>query len=428
MQLSTTFASLSITEELLAKLQAKDITAPSPVQAEAIPAALEGRDILAQSQTGTGKTLAYLLPVLMKIDASHRGTQAVVIAPTQELAMQIVREAEYYGEGSGIHVAALIGGAALNRQVERLRDKPQLVVGTPGRIRELIEMRKLKMHEVRMIVVDEVDHLLQKGGARDTDMAIRSALRDRQLLFFSATLPQEVRELAARFMQAPAEIGIEPDKRMADTIQHLYVAVERDKIDMVRRLIRLWNPKRAIAFVNDTNRIGEWEAKLAYAGLSVASLYGDAPKQERAAVLRRFRDGQVQVLLATDVAARGLDIPDLPLVISIEPALDAEHYIHRAGRTGRMGRQGTSVNLITPQERFIMRKFERELGITIAERVFYEGRLHDPNANRGGGKPNRKPRGARDAAGSARKAQPKSERHRDQKDKGAPKWLKDKRT
>ncbi|MBG9794605.1 DEAD/DEAH box helicase [Paenibacillus dendritiformis] len=427
MQLSNTFASLSITEELLAKLQAKDITAPSPVQAEAIPAALEGRDILAQSQTGTGKTLAYLLPVLMKIDASHRGTQAVIIAPTQELAMQIVREAEYYGEGSGIHVAALIGGAALNRQVERLRDKPQLVIGTPGRIRELIEMRKLKMHEVRTIVVDEVDHLLQKGGARDTDMAIRSALRDRQLLFFSATLPQEVRELAGRFMQSPAEIGIEPDKRMAETIQHLYVAVDRDKIDMVRRLIRLWNPKRAIAFVNDSNRIGEWEAKLAYVGLSVASLYGDAPKQERTAVLRRFREGQVQVLLATDVAARGLDIPDLPLVISIEPALDAEHYIHRAGRTGRMGRQGMSVNLITPQERFIMRKFERELGITIAERVFYEGRLHDPNANRGG-KPNGKPRGAREAAGTARKAQPKSERHRDRKDKGAPKWLKDKRT
>lgn len=282
MQLSTTFASLSITEELLVKLQAKDITAPSPVQAEAIPAALEGRDILAQSQTGTGKTLAYLLPVLMKIDASHRGTQAVVIAPTQEPGDADRARGGVLRRGKRHSCRRAHWWSALNRQVERLRDKPQLVVGTPGRIRELIEMRKLKMHEVRMIVVDEVDHLLQKGGARDTDMAIRSALRDRQLLFFSATLPQEVRELAARFMQTPAEIGIEPDKRMADTIQHLYVAVERDKIDMVRRLIRLWNPKRAIAFVNDTNRIGEWEAKLAYAGLSVASCTG----------MRRSRSGQ----------------------------------------------------------------------------------------------------------------------------------------
>ncbi|MBN3525551.1 DEAD/DEAH box helicase [Paenibacillus apiarius] len=422
--LSTTFASLQIKEELLGRLQAKEIVTPTPIQAEAIPAALAGRDVLAGSQTGTGKTLAYLLPLLMNIDKDQRTTQAVVVAPTQELAMQIAREAEYYCEGSGIQTAALIGGAALKRQVEKLKERPQLVIGTPGRIRELIEMRKLKMHEVRTIVVDEVDHVLQKGGARDTESIMQSALRDRQLLFFSATLPTEVKTLAERWMREPQHIGIEPEKRIADTIQHLvFVSEERDKIDTLRRLVRHWNPKQAIVFVNDMHQIGEWEAKLAYVGLSVASLYGDAPKQERVNVIRRFREGQFQLLVATDIAARGLDIPELPYVFSVQPALDAEHYVHRAGRTGRMGRRGTSVNIITSRERFIMRKFERELGIVIQERAYYDGRIYDPNDKRVAKPTRSRPRV------SANDSEPRSkgERHHDRKNKGAPKWLKEKR-
>ncbi|MCE5170135.1 DEAD/DEAH box helicase [Paenibacillus profundus] len=422
--LSTTFASLQINEELLGRLQAKEIVTPTPIQVEAIPAALAGRDVLAGSQTGTGKTLAYLLPLLMNIDKDQRTTQAVVVAPTQELAMQIVREAEYYCEGSGIQTTALIGGAALKRQVEKLKERPQLVVGTPGRIHELIEVRKLKMHEVRTIVVDEVDHVLQKGGARDTEAIMQSALRDRQLLFFSATLPTEVKTLAERWMREPQHIGIEPEKRIADTIQHLvFVSEERDKIDTLRRLVRHWNPKQAIIFVNDMSQIGEWEAKLAHVGLSVASLYGDAPKQERVNVIRRFREGQFQLLLATDIAARGLDIPELPYVFSVQPAFDAEHYVHRAGRTGRMGRRGTSVNIITSRERFIMRKFERELGIVIQERAYYDGRIYDPNDKRVAKPTRSRPR----VSANESDPRPKGERHHDRKNKGAPKWLKEKR-
>lgn len=425
--LSATFESFSIREELKLRLQAKHITEPSPVQAAAIPAALEGRDVLAQSQTGTGKTIAYLLPVLTRIQHDERTTQAVIVAPTQELAMQIVREAEYYSEGSSIQIAALIGGAALKRQVEKLKQHPQLVIGTPGRIRELIEMRKLKMHEVRTIVVDEVDHVLQKGGAGDTDYIMRSALRDRQLLFFSATLPQEVKVLAERWMQDPVNIGIEPEKRIADTIEHLvFVCEEREKIDTLRRLVRHWNPKQAIVFINNSSEIAEWEQKLSYTHLSVASLYGDAPKQERVNVLKRFREGQFQLLLATDVAARGLDIPDLPYVFSAQPALNAEHYVHRAGRTGRMGRQGVSVNLISPREKFIMNKFERELGIVIHERDYYDGRIFDPNdAAR---RPKTKSAAKQPFSKASEGARPQSRDKRSgkDKDKGAPKWLKEK--
>ncbi|OBY79819.1 DEAD/DEAH box helicase [Paenibacillus sp. KS1] len=426
--MSTTFDTFAIREELKLRLEARHITEPSPVQAAAIPAALEGRDVLAQSQTGTGKTIAYLLPVLTRIQQDVRSTQAVIIAPTQELAMQIVREAEYYSEGSSIQIASLIGGAALKRQVEKLKLYPQLVIGTPGRIHELIEMRKLKMHEVRTIVVDEVDHVLQKGGASDTDSIMRSALRDRQLLFFSATLPAEVKALAERWMQDPVNIGIEPEKRIADTIEHLvFVCEERDKIDMLRRLVRHWNPKQAIVFINDSSEIAEWEQKLGYANLSVASLYGDAPKQERVNVLRRFREGQFQLLLATDVAARGLDIPDLPYIFSAQPALNAEHYVHRAGRTGRMGRQGVSVNLISHREQFIMRKFERELGIVIHEREFYNGRIFEPNdASR---RPKTKPAANHPSSKSSAGYRPpsKDKRSGKDKDKGAPKWLKEKK-
>ncbi|MGZ9585297.1 DEAD/DEAH box helicase [Paenibacillus marinisediminis] len=390
---------------------------------EAIPAALNGSDVIAQSQTGTGKTFAYLLPVLSRMDWDQRTPQVVIVAPTQELAMQIVREAEALGSELGLVTAPLIGGAALNRQLDKLKQRPQLIVGTPGRIREIIEMKKLKMHEVRTIVIDEVDHVLQKSGARDTETILNRAQRSRQLLFFSATLPQEVKALAAKWMNEPVQIGIEPDKRVADTIEHLmFVVEEREKIDMLRRLVRLWEPKRAIVFVNDSQQIGEWEAKLKYAHMSVGSLYGDAPKQERVNVLRRFRDGEFQLLLATDVAARGLDIPELPYVFSLQPALDAEHYVHRAGRTGRMGRKGVSVNLITERERFIMRKFERALNITIAEKVYSGGKLikpEDKNTAKQRMRPQAAQTPARDKSG---------ERHRERKNKGAPKWLKSKQS
>lgn len=427
--MDTSFTSLSISEELLWRLQVKHITTPSPVQVAAIPAVLEGRDVMVQSQTGTGKTIAYLLPVLMRLRKEEHTTQAVIVAPTQELAMQIVREAEFYSENSGIQIAGLIGGASLKRQVEKLKLHPQLVIGTPGRIRELIEVRKLKMHEVRAIVVDEVDHVLQKGGAGDTELIMRSALRERQLLFFSATLSKDVKALAERWMREPVNIGIDPEKRIVDTIEHLmFLCEDRDKIDMLRRLVRHWNPTQAIIFLNETALIGEWEQKLSYANLSVASLYGDAPKQERANVLRRFREGEFQLLLATDVAARGLDVPDLSYVFSVQPALSAEHYVHRAGRTGRMGREGLSIHLISHRERFIMHKFERELGIVIHERGYYKGRILDPKDT--SPPPKFKPATKRILAQASSdyrsRVQDKRSSKKKGKDKGAPKWLKEK--
>lgn len=477
------FAAIGIQEDLTARLSEFGITAPSEVQAETIPLLLEGRDVLAVSQTGTGKTLAYLLPLLQGIDPAKRTLQKLVLAPTQELAMQILREAERYGAQRGIRALGLIGGAAIGRQIERLREHPQLVVGTPGRIHELIAVRKLKMHEVSTIVIDEADQLFKVGGAGEAEKIIASALRSRQLAMLSATVGPETRALAAKVMNDPAEVGIDPESRTARGLEHLYiVSEERDKVDSLRRVLRYYNPNRAIVFVNTAEAIAEVEAKLNYLGLTAGALYGDADKVTRSTVLGRFREGKFRVLVASDVAARGLDIENLTLVVSFDPAFDAEHYVHRAGRTGRMGKSGLSLSIVTPQQTFIMRKFARELGIGIGERVLYGGKILPPEEMRGGAGPRGQkprsggsavrtagirphaaaeagtpreasrggqgaPRGGREAAPAGRgqgapgvpgargrgtaapAGKPRNaQRERDRKNKGAPKWLKDKRS
>lgn len=374
-----TFAGLGVGELLTAKLADYGITEPSPVQMECIPPALEGRDILAQSQTGTGKTLAYLLPLLQSITPEEKTLQGLILAPTQELAMQILREAEKYGETLGIVSQALIGGAAIKRQLERLKQHPHIVVGTPGRIREILALRKLKLHTLRTVVVDEVDQMFQLGGTADVEHILRGTLRERQLMFLSATINSEIRELASREMNNPVEIGIDPEQRTSKSLEHLYfICDERDKIDMVRRIVRHYDPSRAIVFINNTDQIAEVEAKMNYVGLSAGALYGDADKSARSLTLRRFREGKHRVLVASDVAARGLDIEDLTLVVNLDPPIDSEHYVHRVGRTGRMGRQGLAISIISRQEEFIMRKFSRELGIQIEQKMLFGGQIVGP--------------------------------------------------
>ncbi|WP_410514153.1 DEAD/DEAH box helicase [Paenibacillus sp. BR2-3] len=471
------FTAIGIEEDLAAKLSDFGINTPSPVQEQTIPLLLEGRDVLAASQTGTGKTLAYLLPLLQGIQPEKRVVQKLVLAPTQELAMQILREAERYGAHRGIGMLGLIGGAAIKRQIDKLREHPQLVVGTPGRVRELIGLRKLKMHEVTTIVIDEADQMFQLSGAGEVTKIVSSALRTRQLVMLSATIGPETKALAAREMKNPAEVGIDPGVMTAQGLEHHYVVTEeRNKIDMLRRVIRHYNPDKAIVFVNATEDIAEVQAKLEHLGLSAAALYGDADKVTRSHVLARFRDGKFRVLVASDVAARGLDIENLSLVVSFDPAFDSEHYVHRAGRTGRMGRRGLSVTIVTEQQTFIMRKFARELNIELTEREMYAGKVLSSDearsANRSTGGPSRgasstpsrredssarsvKPQariagvapatgaGAKSAATSApgngnaqaggalpreqsRMMPSKAERERNRKNKGAPKWLKNK--
>lgn len=480
------FEQLGLKIELAAKLAEAGIAEPTGVQKEAIPALLSGKDGVIVSPTGTGKTLAYLLPLLNRIDGARREVQAIVLAPTQELAMQIMREAQKYGEPLGIHAVALIGGASLARQLERMKTKPALVVGTPGRVREVSQTKKLSLHAVSHVVVDETDRLFALGGKSDVEHLMRHCARDRQTVFVSATRSDAMRDAERKWQKEPwvsDETAIAGDNGLSPTLKHWYFLCDRrDKIDLIRKLVRHMKPSSALLFVNDTEKIGELLSKLRYEGFSVDALYGDTPGRERGEVMQRFRKGRTSLLIATDVAARGLDIPGLPLVVQLEPALDADHYVHRAGRTARMGKEGTSITLITAQERFIVDKLEKQLNIQVAPKMLFEGRIVAPeeagvrksreferklgegdrktqrDAKPHGGAaektPTVKPRagaeGAKPAprAGSAsagvkaktsaaqpqpvgkapvKPAKQKADRERDKKNKGAPKWLKEKR-
>ncbi|MDQ0061169.1 DEAD/DEAH box helicase [Paenibacillus harenae] len=472
---------LGINETLGAKLEENGIMQPTSIQAETIPLLLAGRDVSARSQTGTGKTIAYLLPLLQQVNTGSNAIQAIILSPTQELAMQIVRVAESYAAPLGVRVQQLIGGAALKRQVEKLKLHPQLVIGTPGRIHELLKLRKLKLHDVRFVVVDEADQVFHLGSTSEVETLLHATGKERQITFFSATYPEVMARFEGRWMRDPARIQITPEQRVSETIENYYMLSDkRDKTDTARRLVRLLKPSSALLFLNDTDNISNWESKLAYEGFTVEAIYGDADKQRRAATLARFREGRCQLLLATDVAARGLDIEGLPLVIQLDPAIDADHYVHRAGRTGRMGRPGTVVTIVTPQELFIMDKFRKQLGIALEERVMFKGKLltneqlreaTKPFASRegetnagakrgtpvgrnaavetkpvriaGAGEKTPKPQTAKPAVGRAvagsempaakaapkpiTKAKAKEERKRVGKNKGAPKWLKAKR-
>lgn len=412
------FEQLQIQENTIQLLRGMGITEPTPIQEQAIPIIIDGQDVVALSQTGTGKTLAYLLPILHKIESQIKGLQAMVIVPTRELGMQILHETEKLVDGSGVIVQSLIGGTAISRQLEKLRLHPQIVIGTPGRILELIKTRKLKMHLIKSITVDEVDQVFDLGSLKEVEDIIKSAPRDRQIVFLSATIPKAIQTMAQRLMKEPVNIQVQSTQRTSDTLEHLYIVCEeRDKIDTLRRVVRHYNPTSAIVFINQINSVAELVAKLKYAHLSVEALYGEADKQERAAVMNGFREGKFQLLLATDVAARGLDIKGLTHVINFDPPTDADHYLHRAGRTGRMGKSGTAISIITSKETFIMHKFETSLGIQIAPKSMVKGQIVDQQA---------KPSPRKEKVVSAPRPIKKN-RLADRKNKGAPKWLTEKK-
>ncbi|SFK73750.1 Superfamily II DNA and RNA helicase [Paenibacillus sp. 1_12] len=371
------FSSLQIDEVYINKLKEKDILVPSPIQAESIPVILSGKDVVAQSQTGSGKTLAYVLPLLQQVDKSSREVQGIVIVPTRELGFQILETLQLLADEAGIRVQGLIGGAALTRQIDKLKLRPQLIVGTPGRVMELLKLRKLSVHHVRTVVVDEVDQVFDLGSMREVEVIFKGTQRNRQMLFFSATMPEPIQAVISRWMNEPVYVQISPEQRTSETLQHLYfVCEDRDKIDTLRRIVRLYKMPAAIVFINEIDNVAEIVEKLKFAGLSIEALYGDAGKQERAKVMQAFRAGKFQLLLATDIAARGLDIPHVTHVINFELPIDADHYVHRVGRTGRMGKKGTAISILTHKQRFIIEKFAKKLGCKIEEQEMAYGKIY----------------------------------------------------
>ncbi|KKK36607.1 RNA helicase [Mesobacillus campisalis] len=351
---------------------------PTDVQTRAIPLILGGTDVIAESPTGTGKTLAYLLPVLNKIDPQKRNAQAVILASSQELVMQILSEVQKWGEGSGVTSTSIIGGANPKRQLEKLKKSPQVIVGTPGRVLELIKQKKLKMHEVKTVVLDEGDQLLVPEHRGTVENIIKSTLADRQVLLFSATLPNHT-ELAARELAKDAEvIKIKQDSTIQSAeVEHIYfISEQRDKIKILEKLSRL-DSFKGLVFLKDIGNLQVSAEKLNYKDIPALMLHSELTKQQRQASLKQFRERKNAMLLVTDIAARGLDIKGVTHVVHFDFPRDREQYIHRSGRTGRFGAEGTVISIVNEREERELKQFCKELGVKPAQKEFYSGKIVD---------------------------------------------------
>lgn len=360
-----TFRDLGVSEALIEVLADKNIKAPTPIQQQAIPKILVGTDILGVAPTGTGKTLAYLLPILMQLDKERREAQAVVLAPTYELAMQITTEARDLSQKAdlGIRVQGLIGGANIARQIDKLKEKPQLVVGSAGRILELARKGKLKLTGVRFLVLDEFDRLLDDQNDMMTADVVKLLPQDRQALMFSATDPKKERERAS-FLGHPELIEIEQSAEEIAACHHYFVTVPfREKIERVRKLTRSLPIERGLVFINRTFAAEQTLAKLRYEGIRAESLLGKDAKQSRQSAIAAIKGGRAQLLLSTDLAARGLDIPAVDYVINLDFPESAQVYQHRAGRTARAGHQGAVITLIDFKEAVKLEQLGKKLGI-----------------------------------------------------------------
>jgi superfamily II DNA/RNA helicase len=353
---------------------------PTSIQEAAIPVILEGRDLIAESPTGTGKTLAYLLPILEKLDSSSQALQAVVLASSQELVMQVYQEFQKWSEGSGIRGATFIGGANVKRQLEKLKKRPHIIFGTPGRTNELIKQKKIKMHEVKTIVLDEGDQLVVREHFGPVLDIVKSALKERQVVLFSATMKQETEQLAKNLTENPEVIRVSKDETIQEgKVEHIYFSCEqREKMLMLEKIARLEGIK-TLAFINDITEIPVITAKLQFKDLSVGLLHSEIGKMERQNAIRDFRNGKIKMLVATDVAARGLDIQGVTHVVHVDFPKDIDQYIHRSGRTGRMGADGTVISLVTEREERELKVFARKLNIQVEKRIFYKGKISVEN-------------------------------------------------
>lgn len=351
---------------------------PTSIQSQAIPFIVTGKDVIAESPTGTGKTLAYLLPVLDKINSEAQGIQAVILASSQELVMQILEQVQKWSLGSGIRSASFIGGANVSRQLEKIKKRPHLIVGTPGRMVELIKQKKLKMHEVRTVVLDEGDQLLVPEHLETIKQIIKSTLGDRQVVLFSATLTERAVNIAKDLTKDPEIIKVKKDETIkSGKVEHIYFLCEnRERAVILEKIGRLADI-RGLAFINDIAEVSYVAGKLEYKDISVGVLHSELKKEERKTALKNLREGKIKLLITSDVAARGLDIQDVTHVVHVDFPKDITQYIHRSGRTGRFGADGVVISLVNEREERELKKYCQELNIPLTKKGFYSGKIVD---------------------------------------------------
>jgi ATP-dependent RNA helicase DeaD len=357
--MTTEFNALNLRPELVQAVTALGYTEPTPIQAGLIPIMLAGADVIGQAQTGTGKTAAFALPILNNLQAGHRHIQALVLTPTRELALQVAEALTQYGQGLNVRVLAVYGGQPYGPQINQLKRGVDVVVGTPGRLLDLMKRSVLDLHEVRTVVLDEADEMLNMGFIEDVETILAATPSERQTALFSATLPARIRTLADRFMRRPQAVTIQrATLTLTATEQRYYLVNESDKLHALMNLLEVENAASTLIFARTRAETARLANELSQRGFPAEAIHGDLDQNARERTLSRFRQGQVKVLVATDVAARGLDIDDISHVINYQLPDDAEVYVHRIGRTGRAGKTGIAISLFAPREKRRLREIE----------------------------------------------------------------------
>lgn len=347
----TTFYELGLSHDLIRAISNMGFEEATPIQEQTIPIAMQGRDLIGQAQTGTGKTAAFGIPLVEKITTDSDQIQGIVITPTRELAIQVAEELNKIGQYKEIRTLPIYGGQDINRQIKALKKKPQIIVGTPGRLMDHMRRKTIRLNRIATVVLDEADEMLNMGFIEDIEAILQEIPADRQTLLFSATMPKPIQTLAGRFMNNPQIVAIKVKEVTVPNIEQQYMEVpEKQKFDVLTRLLDIQSPELAIVFGRTKRRVDELAEALNKRGYSSEGIHGDLTQSKRDSVMRQFKEGIIDVLVATDVAARGLDISGVTHVYNFDIPQDPESYVHRIGRTGRAGKTGLAITLVTPRE------------------------------------------------------------------------------
>ena len=396
--MARTFAELGLSEPRLRALADVGYEAPSPIQEEGIPPLLEGRDVIGQAQTGTGKTAAFGLPIMEYVDAAEATVQALVLTPTRELCIQVTQALRTYGAHSGVDVVAVFGGAPIRTQQAQLRAGGHVVVGTVGRVLDLISRHSLMLHDCRFVVLDEADEMLDLGFLEDVERILSLTPSSRQTALFSATMPPPIRKLADRYMYDPVTVQVEAATLTIDTVAQFQLPVDtRDKPEKLVEVLKAERPDQAIVFVRTKIRADQLFRTLRDRGLNVRALHGDMSQGSRDGVMLAFKGGRVPILVATDVAARGLDISTVTHVINYDVPTSPDTYVHRIGRTGRVGRSGRAITFVETRQKRELEAIERHIGTSIAQ--WQKGAVAPPTPVKERPRRHSKPRVKRDDSG-----------------------------
>lgn len=354
------FSELGLSESLLKAIKRSGYEEATPIQEQTIPMVLKGQDVIGQAQTGTGKTAAFGLPIIEHVDTDNPNIQAIIISPTRELAIQTQEELFRLGKDKHVRVQVVYGGADIRRQIRSLKQHPQILVGTPGRLRDHLNRHTVKLDHIKTLVLDEADEMLNMGFLDDIEAIINQTPAERQTLLFSATMPPEIKKIGVQFMTDPTTVRIKAKELTTDLVDQYYVkARDYEKFDIMTRLIDVQDPDLTIVFGRTKRRVDELSRGLVARGYNAAGIHGDLSQERRTKIMKQFKRGELDILVATDVAARGLDISGVSHVYNYDIPSDPDSYVHRIGRTGRAGHHGVSLTFVTPNEMDYLREIEK---------------------------------------------------------------------